>query len=325
MKVLVTGGSGFIGTSLIDALAVRGVPLLNLDAKRPLKPEHQPSWRACDILDSVRLRNAVAEFGPTHIVHLAARTDVAGRTIEEYAVNTQGTANLLAAIAHSPSVTRVLITSSQFVHQYQGLPAHDEDFAPHTLYGESKVVAEQLTRSANLQCEWAIIRPTNIWGPWHPRYPLEFWKVLSRGLYVHPGRARVVRSYGYVGNVVHQIISLLTAPAARVDGRVFYVGDQPIDLYDWVNGFSLQQIGKPVKVFPTWCVKGMAVLGDILGLARIPFPLTLSRYKSMTTSNAAPMDAIHELCGDPPYTLEAGIAETVKWLRVHHPTLVRVR
>jgi len=325
MRALVTGGSGFIGTSLIDALAARGVPILNLDSKRPLKPEHERWWRASDILDGDRLREELAAFAPTHVVHLAARTDVAGRTIEEYAVNTDGTANLLAAIAQTPSVTRVLITSSQFVHQYHGLPAHDEDFATHTIYGESKVMTEQLTRRANLQCEWAIIRPTNVWGPWHPRYPIEFWKILSRGLYIHPGGDRIVRSYGYVGNVVFQIVSLLTAPAARVDRRVFYVGDRPIDLYDWVNGFSLHQTGRPAHVVPKWCVKALAGAGDVLARIGIPFPITLSRYKSMTTSNDAPLEPIHELCGDPPYSLDAGIAETVAWLRVHHPDLVIVR
>jgi len=325
MRVLLTGGSGFIGTNLVDALLARSMPVLNLDTMQPLKPEHQPWRRACDILDRDRLRDELAAFAPTHVVHLAARTDVAGRTMDEYAANTDGTANVLAAIARTPSVARIVITSSQFVHQYHGQPAHDEDFAPYTVYGESKVLTEQLTRRSRLACEWVIIRPTNIWGPWHPRYPFEFWKVLSHGLYVHPGRNRIVRSYGYVGNVVSQIITVLTAPAARVDRRVFYVGDRPIDLYDWVNGFSLEQVGKPVKVAPTWFVKGLAVIGDVLGRVNIPFPITLSRYRSMTTSNDAPMDAIYDLCGDPPYTLQAGIAETVAWLRVHHPSLVHTR
>lgn len=56
--------------------------------------------------------------------------------------------------------------------------------------------------------------------------------------------------------------------------------------------------------------------------AGISSPITMSRYRNMTTSNAAPMDAIYEICGEPPYSLESGIAETVHWLRVHHPQLV---
>jgi len=324
MRILVTGGSGFIGTSLVGRLIAQGSSVLNLDSRPPHEAAHQPYWQECDILDRDRVSAEFARFAPEQVVHLAARTDVLGTTLDDYRVNTDGTANVLAAIERTPSIERSIITSTQFVHQYHGLPVHDEDFAPHTVYGESKAITERLTRAAQLPGAWTIIRPTNIWGPWHPRYPFEFWKVVGRGWYFHPGGDRVVRSYGYVGNVIHQILCLLGAPAPTIDRRVFYVGDRPIDLYDWVNGFSLQQTGKPVRVVPTWCVKAFAVTGEILRCARIPFPITLSRYKSMTTSNETSMDAILDLCGEGPYTFDAGIAETVRWLQVHHPDLVRV-
>src|SRR5262249_46087447 len=144
------------------------------------------------------------------VVHLAAYTETKpGNVIEDYAPNIEGTANVLYAIKAVRSVERVIMTSTQFVHQRNGLPTHDEDFAPHTIYGESKVIAENLTRQANLACCWTIIRPTNIWGPRHPRYPKEFWRVLKEGRYIHPGKQVVIRSYGFVGNVVDQIIKIL--------------------------------------------------------------------------------------------------------------------
>lgn len=325
MKVLLTGGSGFIGTHLVDALLARGVDVLNLDIRPPWRPEHHRSWHACDILDAATLDREVAAFAPAHVVHLAARVDIEGRTLDEYRVNTDGTANVLRAVQRTASVERLVVTSSLLVHEDPGLPVHDLHFAAHTAYGQSKVITEQHTRQADLPCVWTIIRPTNIWGPWHPRYPSQFWNVLGRGRYVHPGRQRTIRAFGYVGNVVFQILCLLSAPGADVDRRVFYVGDRPINLYDWVNGFSLQQVGRPARVAPRWCIKALAAAGELLARAGVPSPITMTRYRNMTVSNAAPMDPIYELCGEPPYSLEAGIAETVRWLYAHHPRLVVAR
>jgi nucleoside-diphosphate-sugar epimerase len=183
---------------------------------------------------------------------------------------------------------------------------------------------EKMLRNFGLQCAWVIIRPTNIWGPWHIRYPHEFWKVLSKGLYFHPGKQPVIRSYGYVGNVVYQIIEMLESAEEKIDKQVFYVGDEPIDIYHWVNGFSLKQIGKKVRVMPRFFVKLLAITGDILALFHIRFPLTSSRYKSMTSSNSAPMEKTIKAFGTPPYSLDQGIDETVEWLKVQHPELVKI-
>jgi GlcNAc-P-P-Und epimerase len=323
MRVLLTGGSGFIGTAIVDALLTRGAVVLNIDTKKPHKATHLSLWSECDILDTSHLNRAFQSFAPTHVVHLAARTDVLGTTLEDYETNTKGTSNVLLAIKGTDSVARALITSTQFVHQYHGNPSHDEDYAPHTVYGESKVITEQLTRAANLACVWTIVRPTNVWGPWHPRYPIEFWRVLGRGMYFHPGRAKVLRSYGYVGNVVAQMVCILISEPSLVNRRVFYVGDRAINLYDWVNGFALAQTGKPVKVVPAWLVGALAVAGDVLSKIGIKFPITSSRYKSMTSSNDVSMEAIHALCGEPPFSLQAGIDESVNWLRDRYPDLVR--
>lgn len=321
--ILVTGGSGFIGTNLIDRLVALNRDIINVDTKPPQKALQRIFWKECDILNSAKLQEIFSEFCPDSVIHLAARTDVEGKSIEDYKPNTLGTQNILDAIKSAASVGKAIITSTQFVHQSKNFPQHDEDFVPFTIYGQSKVIAEKLTRKADLKCSWTIIRPTNIWGPWHPRYPYEFWKVLSRGRYVHPGKTKVMRSYGYVGNVIWQIMRILEADKTEVSGKVLYVGDRPIDLYDWVNGFSLQQRGKNVFVVPRALVRALALTGDLLKIARVPFPITSSRYRSMTTSNPAPMEKTFQILGEPPYTLEGGITETVAWMRESHPELIR--
>ena len=132
-----------------------------------------------------------------------------------------------------PSVERVIITSSQFVCAPGRLPENDTDYFPETVYGQSKVVTEKLTREANLPCCWTIIRPTNIWGPWHMRYRREFWRVVERGLYVHPGREPVIRCYGYVKNVAHQIRKIFKPMSILSAAKLFI----------WAIGQRISTIG----------------------------------------------------------------------------------
>ncbi|MCB0410748.1 MAG: NAD(P)-dependent oxidoreductase, partial [Flavobacteriales bacterium] len=229
-NVLITGGSGFIGVNLIELLIKQSnYSILNIDVKKPPIKEHLSVFKMISILDKHSLIKAIEDFKPEIVIHLSARTDTDPKTtLKDYEVNTLGSYNLIEALEKCPSIKRVIFTSTQFVNQYHGTPEHDEDFAPHTVYGESKVLMEQRIRQSNLPFEWVIIRPTNIWGPWHIRYPYEFWNVLSKGLYIHPGGEKVMRSYGYVGNVVWQILHMMNAESNKINHQVFYVGDKPI-------------------------------------------------------------------------------------------------
>ena len=314
MRLLITGGSGFIGTNVVAHYLEKKVPLLNLDWNPPLFPGHLPPWKELDLMDAVSLRSAFEEFRPTHVLHLAARTDTEEPTdLDAYRQNHEGTRILLEVLKRTPSVERVIITSTQFVCEAGYAPQHDQDFKPFTVYGESKRRTEVVTREAGLACAWTIIRPTTIWGPWSLRYRDVMFKVMRKGLYFHPGRQRVVRSYGYVGNVVWQIDRILSAPREVVDGRVFYVGDQPIDLKVWVEAVAKELVGKPVRYIPNWIVRLIAIFGDACKLLHIPFPMNSGRYRSMTSDYITPMDRTIEAFGEAPCTMEEAIRATVRW------------
>ena len=214
-RTLVTGGSGFIGTNLIEALLERGTEFINIDKARPNIPQHDKFWRPLDIMDVEGLRRIFGEFRPETVIHLAALVDDRGRTLEDYAENTVGTMNVVRAGDAVGTVTRLILTSTQFVVKAGYVAKNDEDLAPHTLYGESKAEMERMVRAAPpRRTAWTIVRPTLVWGPWHPRYPDHAWRYLARRWYFHPVTARpVVRSYAYVGNVVSQMIAALERPA----------------------------------------------------------------------------------------------------------------
>lgn len=320
MKILITGGSGFVGTNVVEAFSREENVLLNYSLHAPLNPEQTQYWRAGNILDPVATARVFREFQPNWVLHLAARADCDEKTTVEtgYRVNTEGTQNVLDAIRATPSVERSIVTSTQFVCAPGRLPKNDRDYFPDTVYGQSKVVTETLTRAANLPSTWTIIRPTNIWGPWHIRYRREFWRVVERGLYVHPGRKPVIRCYGYVGNVAHQIRKIFQAPSAAVHGQTLYVGDRPINLLDWVNGFSRALAAREVRVVPRPLMRALALLGDIpTRLTGKPFLINSSRFRSMITDYETSMQPTFDLLGENPQSLEAGISETVEWLRTY--------
>ena len=315
MKLLITGGSGFIGTNLVESLRFKGVSLVNVDINAPRINAHMGFWKKCDILNYYDLKSVFLQFQPTHVIHLAARTDTDSSDIEDYCVNTEGTASVLECVNNSITVERLIITSSQFVCGPGFISKNDEDFSPHTAYGRSKVINETQTRDAGLRCAWTIIRPSNIWGPWHRRYPKEFWLVLKRRLYFHPGRKPVIRSYGYVKNVVHQIEQIFRASVVDVNRKVFYTGDMPINLWDWANGFSVVITGKRARILPRAFIRSLGLLGDALAPVGIKFPITTSRFRSMTTNYLVPMEPTFQTLGPPPCSLRDGIVETVEWLR----------
>lgn len=319
-KILITGGNGFIGTNLVEAFrqakasAEYTVIIVDIAApKIPLLPNE--IWSNTDIMDLAALNKVFATYMPDVVIHLAALTDCDPKLVmADYIVNTQGSTHIFDMVQQY-QVSFLMHTSTQFVHQGEGLPVSDTDYAPHTVYGESKIVSENILRSAAYTFNWVIIRPTNIWGPWHLRYPHEFWKVLRDGKYFHPGTKKVTRSYGFVSNICFQMIALVqkrNEPA--VSRQVFYVGDAPLLLFDWANKFSLAITGKKARVVPSAMVYMLALFGSGLQKIGVGFPITLSRYKSMTSDNPAPMEKTFEVLGPTKYSLDEGVQITAKWL-----------
>ena len=317
MKILITGGSGFIGLNTVERFFSKAEALLNLDRNPPEPQHHRQFWQKSDLLDKELLARQVAAFRPTHVLHLAARTDCVETTTVElgYRENTDGVSNILAAIRSCPSIQRAIITSSQYVCGPGYQPKSDEDYSPATVYGASKVLTERLTRAAQLPFSWTMIRPTNVWGPWHTRYEREFWRVAHRGWYFHPGGAPVRRAYAYVGNVLDQIEQIFSLPESAVNGKTLYVGDETDDIWYWAAGFCRALHGRTPPRINRPTLRLMGRVGD--AISRITgrrFYIDSTRVESMTTDYPIDMGETFKVLGRGSFSLQEGINQTTQWL-----------
>lgn len=315
-RVLITGGSGFIGTNAVEHFAACH-KVLNLDIVAPINPAHADHWRQVDLLDASTLSATVANFDPHVVLHLAARTDLDGLELNDYAANTIGVSNLLQALAGAPSLRRVIFASSMLVCRVGHQPSCDVDFRPANRYGESKVQGELLVRQHPPAVPWTLVRPTSIWGPWFREPYRNFFDYVLKGRYFHIGATRVFKTYGYVGNAIHQLQAILDAPTSDIHGRVFYLGDSSeYEIHDWANSIALRQ-GIRIPQVPLTLVQGAAWLGDLLNRLGLRFPMTSFRLKNMTTENRINLNPIFELAPALPFDRDQSIDLTLDWLRKH--------
>lgn len=317
-RVLVTGGSGFIGTNLVEALLRADCVVMNVDIAAPKIAAHAANWQDLDILESAGLRRAFASFRPELVIHLAAKTVLDERTtLDHYATNIQGVQNVIDAVQAAGSVERSFFASSRLVCRLGYVPKDDTDYQPSTLYGLSKVRGEQLVRSASSRLgTWTILRPTGIWGPWFGVPYRDFFMTIRRGRYVHPARRDAHKSYGYVENTVHQLQRLAAGPSSDVHGKTFVVADYPpLSVRAWAESIREALRARPIRAVPVPLLKGAAIAGDAverLGLGHAP--LTSFRLNNLVSDMAYDTSPIERLVGPLPYTMAQGVERTVVWL-----------
>lgn len=321
MRVLVTGGSGFIGTNVCAHLLQAGVPTLNLDFARPRNAAHGAIWKQIDICEAAPLRAALAAFAPDIVLHLAARTDLDGKTVADYGANTQGVENIVDAALACTSVRRMVFASSRLVCRIGHVPASDTDYCPTTPYGESKVEGEKIVRAraANAPWDWIQVRPTSIWGPWFGVPYKLFFDAVARGRYVHPRGVNILKSFGFVGNTVHQLMAIVGAPRASIDRRTIYLADYPPIQVGRMAELIRAEVGIPRgREVPMAALKLLAAVGD-LGKAlgwREP-PLTSFRLANLVTPMVYDLAPLQAIAGALPCDMAAGVKQTVAWMRAH--------
>jgi nucleoside-diphosphate-sugar epimerase len=319
MRVIVTGGSGFIGTNLVSYFHEQDWEVSNFDIARPRNQEHFSYWKEVNLLDRDRLIKETQSFQPSAFLHFGARTDLNEQhNLAGYAANIDGVFNVIDAIRSTPSIQRVVFASSQLVCRLGYTPKDDYDYLPSTLYGQSKVLTERIIRSADdIDAIWTIVRPTSLWGPWFDVPYKNFFMTISRNLYVHPGGVSTLKQWGFIGNTVYQIWKIIKAPRDAVHKKTFYLADYtPINLSDFADKVQATFDAKPIRTIPSSILKSVARFGDIaqmLGWKKPP--LTSFRYQNIVTNELQDLSALEEITGPLPYKVDSGIDLTLSWLK----------
>jgi UDP-glucose 4-epimerase len=238
MRALVTGGAGFIGSNLVDALIARGDDVVILDDLSTGRESNLDDGRRngaelvrADIREADRIAEIVQEAGPETIFHLAAQIDVRKSVTDpgwDAGINVVGTANVLEA-ARKANVARVVNTSTggAIYGDVDTIPSPESTPpAPMAGYGASKFCAEQYCDLyARLHGMSTItLRYGNVYGP--RQDPLGEAGVIAIfcGRLMEGGRPRIygdgrqTRDYVYVGDVV--AANLAAAEHTNVGGAV---------------------------------------------------------------------------------------------------------
>lgn len=317
-RILITGGSGFIGTNLIAVCRERRLgKVINVDWHPPRMLEHSDVWTEGRLTDGGTLMRIFAESRPTLVFHLAARTDLHGLQLPDYSDNTDGVRNVVRAVNATRSVRRAIFASSRMVCGIDYHPTSDTDYSPPNAYGESKALGEQIVRVEARPDVWTIVRPTSIWGPWFDVPYRDFFDTIRRGYYFNVrGHESVAKSFGYVGNTVHQLVRLMTAPP-EVVGKTFYLADYSPTRVSHMAACVRDAMGAPpIRVAPHIALKAAARMGDLakrLGW-REP-PITSFRLRNLLTNMVFDMSELEAVVGPLPYTMADGVTETVRWMR----------
>jgi nucleoside-diphosphate-sugar epimerase len=224
---------------------------------------------------------------------------------------------VIGALREAPSVQRAIFASTRMVCRIDHMPLSDTDWSPPNAYGESKVAGEQIVRAADLPTSWTIIRPTSIWGEWFDVPYKTFFMQVAAGRYVNVRGHVVEKSFGYVGNTVHQIDCVLRAPSELVHRRVLYLADYPpINVGAMAERIRAETGAPRIRTLPLAVLKPVALAGDALrGLGLRDPPLTSFRLDNLITEMVFDLSDMEAIAGPLPFTMDEGVRRTVTWLR----------
>lgn len=213
-RVLVTGGSGFVGRHLVAALRQRGAIVLNLD--RNSNQDHE----YCDLRERFGVPMLFRRRKPQVVFHLAAQTEVLWSMKEPmttYEINVHGTLKILDA-CREHAVQSVVVASTDKVYGHTTGPVREDDMGLQPVddpYSSSKRLADQLCHDyAHIYgLPVKVVRCANIYGPGQRNGTTLITAAVNRlqqGLtpVVYQGQELAVREWLYVEDAVRAYLEL---------------------------------------------------------------------------------------------------------------------
>jgi len=319
---LVTGGTGFIGSHLVDTLLSQGVEVRCLVRSRQnlrwLRNKDVDFIEGdCSVPDA--LHHAVQNVD--YVYHAAGALWAASEK-EYYRNNVAGTRNVIESCDRfCPGLQRFVLISSQAAAGpgIGGRPRVESDPpAPITAYGRSKLAAEQIISGYKDRISAVVVRPCAVYGPRDTGF-LAYFRIVRRGFLLEFGRGedRTV-SMCHVDDIVTGIIG--SAHSQVASGSVYFLADP--EPYSWreveiiierIMGIRAKRLN-----IPAWLLAGLGAIGQGYGRATGKFVmLNKSRVAEMLARQWG-CDigrARSDLDFAPQTRLKDGLREVIQWYK----------
>jgi dihydroflavonol-4-reductase len=325
LKALVTGASGFVGSTLCEELLRRGIETYALMRKTSslanlgtasVKPVHG------DLRNPEGLEKAVMDADV--IFHVAGVVAALSRD-DFFAANAQGTRNLLEACARSGKKLHRFVYVSSLAAAGPSTPEREgresDECRPVSDYGASKLGGEAAVLEYKERLPVAIVRPPAVYGP-RDKGVMTFFQAIAKGALPllgmqNPDPRRY--SFVHVDDLVQAIVLAGLAPSMK-SGEIFYASGDGV--YSWEEAMRLIAKGlnrKTVTVrLPIPVMKAAAaVCTAVSKVSGNALPLSLDKIKEIEAYawSCSNEKAKRELGFQPYWTLEKGFEQTAKWYK----------
>ncbi len=320
LRVLVTGGTGFIGGRLLRRLLDSGHDVKALVRKTSDvgKIPEGVELRYGDVTEEASLEDAVKRVDV--VLHLAAVLDFYPRDVNHmYRVNVDGTRALINACVGTEVERFVYCSSTEAIGPVESPPGDETTpLRPRFKYGHSKVLAENIVRevSQDTGISHIILRPTGVFGEGDFYTAYELIKALNDGAVpVLPGNGERHIMYTYVEDVADGFVKAVTAEDA-VNNTFILCPDEPMS-YKSLVSFLCDTLGvSPPRLWvPATLAKiGIGLLSPIKNRKKNTFLWHIKTVESMNEERWYSNARAKALLGwRPNFTMEEGLKRTIEW------------
>ena len=326
MKILVTGASGFIGSFIVEEALRREMEVwaaVRKSSSKKYLTDKRINFIELNLSSQKELEQQLAGHEFDYVVHAAGATKCL-HTDDFFKVNTDGTRHLVQALlALKMPIRRFVYLSSLSVfgaikeqQPYQEISEHDHP-RPNTVYGKSKLKAEQYLDSIGNDFPYIILRPTGVYGPREKDYFL-----MAKSIKGHTdfsvGFKRQDITFVYVTDVVQAVF--LALDHGR-DGRKYFLSDGNVYQSSDFSNLIHECLGRPwwirIKA-PVWVLRLVTFFGEHIGRTTGKISaLNNDKYNILKQRNwrCDIEPAVDELGFHPQVDLDKGTRKTIDWYR----------
>ncbi len=313
-KVLITGGSGFIGRYFVDRL--KNAEVVLFDIRKPDYLSH-----ASHVLGDIRNLREFTDAAQdcTMIIHLAAMHHDFGIDDSAYFETNVGGAQNLVEVAQTHNIRKVINFSSVAVYGHKGNPGPTNEStepAPTNPYGKSKLEAEEILRNwakTDTENRLVQVRSTVVFGPHNLANVLNLIKAIDQGLYFHISEGSNIKSLAYVENIADAtLFGLENTPTGEL---LFNYVDYPQMSSKEIANMQAEFLQKKILLrLPLWAAIGLAYPFDLaIKFTGKNLKISSSRVKKLCTQTYHKADKIRDLGFKPRHEMRDGMERMIRW------------